>query len=99
MLQRLRDEAHRFAINFHREKRSKSMIDSVLDDIPGLGPTKKKALLAKFGSLKKISQASIEELVEVKGINAALADVIAQTLWKNSGDVAVNMTTGEIIEL
>ena len=99
MLQRLRDEAHRFAINFHREKRSKSMVDSVLDDIPGLGPTKKKALLAKFGSLKKISQASTEELAEVKGINAALAEVIAQKLWKNSGDVAVNMTTGEIIEL
>ncbi|MCX6405163.1 MAG: excinuclease ABC subunit UvrC, partial [Actinobacteria bacterium] len=99
LLQRLRDEAHRFAINFHREKRSKSMIDSVLDDIPGLGPAKKKALLAKFGSLKKISQASTEELAEVKGINAALAEVIAQKLWKNSGDVAVNMTTGEIIEL
>ena len=99
MLQRLRDEAHRFAINFHREKRSKSMVDSVLDDIPGLGPTKKKALLAKFGSLKKVSQASTEELAEVNGINAALAEVIAQKLWKNSGDFAVNMTTGEIIEL
>jgi len=99
MLQRLRDEAHRFAINFHREKRSKSMIDSVLDDIAGLGPTKKKALLNKFGSLKKMSQATAEELAQVKGINSALADVIAQTLSKNSGDVAVNMTTGEIIEL
>jgi len=99
MLQRLRDEAHRFAINFHRDKRSKSMVESVLDDITGLGPAKKKALLAKFGSLKGVAQATPDELAQVSGITSALAQAIAETLQVTSGEVAVNVTTGEIIDL
>jgi excinuclease ABC subunit C len=73
MLQRLRDESHRFAITFHRQKRAKSMISSVLDGIPGLGPAKQKALLKHFGSVKRIRAAGIDQLQEVQGIGAALA--------------------------
>ena len=100
MLQRLRDEAHRFAITFHRQRRSRSMIDSILDDIPGLGPVKKKHLLKHFGSLKRLKVASVEEIASVKGVNEALAQAISQALGKDSGSAsAVNVTTGEIIDL
>jgi excinuclease ABC subunit C len=64
LLQRVRDEAHRFAITYHRKLRSRSMIDSTLDDVPGIGPTRKKALLKRFGSLKRIRSATHEELQE-----------------------------------
>ena len=99
MLQRVRDEAHRFAITLHRNRRSKGMVDSQLDDIPGLGPVKKKALLAHFGSLKKISQATQEQLQEVVGIGPSQATEIRQFLAQdNSSESAVNTATGEIIE-
>jgi excinuclease ABC subunit C len=99
MLQRVRDEAHRFAITLHRNRRSKGMVDSVLDDVPGLGPIKKKAVLAHFGSLKKVAQASVEELAEVSGIGPLQAEQIWQFLnAENTGEVAVNTATGEIIE-
>ena len=99
MLQRVRDEAHRFAISLHRNRRSKGMVDSRLDDIAGLGPVKKKALLAHFGSLKKISQASQDQLQEVAGIGPSQAAQIWQFLEQdNSRDSAVNTATGEIIE-
>jgi excinuclease ABC subunit C len=99
MLQRVRDEAHRFAITLHRNRRSKGMVDSQLDDIPGLGPVKKKALLAHFGSLKKISQATQEQLQEVAGIGPSQATEIRQFLAQdNSSESAVNTATGEIIE-
>ena len=99
MLQRVRDEAHRFAISLHRNRRSKGMVDSRLDDIAGLGPVKKKALLAHFGSLKKISQASQDQLQEVAGIGPSQAAQIWQFLdLDNSRDSAVNTATGEIIE-
>lgn len=68
LLQKIRDEAHRQAIEFHRKRRSKRTISSALDDIPGIGPIKKKRLLQKFGSVKAIRAASIEELKSVKGI-------------------------------
>ncbi|MBU6348029.1 MAG: excinuclease ABC subunit UvrC, partial [Actinomycetales bacterium] len=99
MLQRLRDEAHRFAITFHRDKRSKSMTESVLDDITGLGPIKQKALLKKFGSVKRIRQASVMELCEVPGINVTLAETIARKLSATGPEMVVDTTTGEIIEL
>jgi excinuclease ABC subunit C len=67
LLQRIRDEAHRFAISFHRKKRSKSMVESALDDIAGLGATRKKALLRHFGSLKRLKAASVEDVMEVQG--------------------------------
>jgi excinuclease ABC subunit C len=75
------------------------MVDSVLDDIPGLGPAKKKAVLAHFGSLKKVAAATVEELTEVPGIGPIQAEQIWQFLNnENAGEVAVNTATGEIIE-
>jgi excinuclease ABC subunit C len=62
LLQRLRDEAHRFAISFHRELRGKRMTKSVLDEIPGLGPSRKKRLVAELGGVGKVKTASLEEL-------------------------------------
>ncbi|MDH5607508.1 MAG: excinuclease ABC subunit UvrC, partial [Anaerolineae bacterium] len=76
LLQRIRDEAHRFAITAHRKQRSKKGIASTLDAVPGIGPSKRKALLSQFGSLKKIKQASLEELTQVKGITEDLAQAI-----------------------
>ena len=99
LLQRIRDEAHRFAITHHRERRSKSMVDSVLDEIAGLGPVKKKALLAKFGSLKKIRAASIEDLLTVPGIGPKQAqEIIAKLLENTPATTSFNATTGEIID-
>jgi excinuclease ABC subunit C len=100
MLQRVRDEANRFAITFQRERRSKSMVASPLDAIPGLGPVKKKALLAAFGSLKKIQLATEQELMAVSGIGEVQAHEIRIALASNIPQVgAVNMATGEIIDL
>jgi excinuclease ABC subunit C len=73
MLQRLRDESHRFAITFHRQKRAKSMITSALDGVPGLGPSKQKALLKHFGSVKRIRAASLDQLQEAQGVGRSLA--------------------------
>lgn len=84
MLQRLRDESHRFAIQAHRSKRSKSMIQSVLDTVPGLGEKRRKDLLKHFGSLKKIRAASVEELQAVAGIGPKLAQTIYDTLAEDS---------------
>ncbi|MGB5434021.1 MAG: excinuclease ABC subunit C, partial [Acidimicrobiia bacterium] len=77
LLQRVRDEAHRFAITYHRKVRGKKMIDSVLDAAPGIGPARKKALIRQFGSLKQIRDASKEELAEI------LPDSVAVTLWES----------------
>lgn len=65
LLQRVRDEAHRFAVTYHRQLRARSMIDSILDDVPGIGPGRKKALVKRFGSVKKMRQASRADLAEV----------------------------------
>ncbi len=75
-LQRLRDEAHRFAIGRHRNKRSKSLTTSALDDIPGIGGTRKRALLQHFGSRAGVEAATINELAKVKGISKGTAQVI-----------------------
>ncbi|MCX8453952.1 excinuclease ABC subunit UvrC [Paenarthrobacter ureafaciens] len=102
LLQRIRDEAHRFAITFHRQKRGKAMTVSALDGVPGLGEAKRKALVAHFGSLKKIKAASVEELTSAKGIGPALAAAVVRHLGsaENTEDAApaINMTTGEILE-
>ena len=101
LLQRIRDEAHRFAISFHRQKRGKAMTASVLDGVPGLGESKRKALLAEFGSVKKIKAATATELTAAKGIGPSLAEAIVTHFSNNDGDAvvpAVNMTTGEILE-
>jgi excinuclease ABC subunit C len=80
LVQRVRDEAHRFAITFHRSTRSKKTFKSQLDDIPGVGPTRKKALVRKFGSVRAIREASIEELLQVDGINRSVAEAIKANL-------------------
>ena len=97
LVQRLRDEAHRFAITFHRAKRSKSMIESELDKVPGLGKAKQDALRRHFGSMKKIRAASVEDLMQVKGVGEKLANIIKVSL-EGSSSGAVNMTTGEILD-
>lgn len=78
LIQRIRDEAHRFAITFHRSKRGKEMVKSALDTVPGLGPAKREALIKHFGSLKQLSEASTEELQEVPGIGPAMAQKIRE---------------------
>ncbi|HEY3949777.1 excinuclease ABC subunit UvrC [Phenylobacterium sp.] len=75
-LQRLRDEAHRFAIGTHRAKRAAAMIKNPLDEIEGVGPGRKRALLAAFGSARGVSRAGVEDLAKVEGVNAALAERI-----------------------
>jgi excinuclease ABC subunit C len=80
LVQRVRDEAHRFAITAHRARRSKQGMASVLDSIPGIGPAKRKALLLHFGSVDKIRAATLEALLEVPGINLTLANVIRASL-------------------
>ena len=80
LVQRIRDEAHRFAVTFHRVKRSKSSFHSQLDDVPGIGPKKKKALIRTFGSVRGIKGASLEELAAVEGITPQLATQIKSIL-------------------
>jgi excinuclease ABC subunit C len=76
LLKRIRDESHRFAITFHRKLRGKKMVESELDEIPGLGPARKKALIQHFGSLDKVRLASVEEVAKVKGFGPALAEKV-----------------------
>ncbi|HRU94805.1 MAG TPA: excinuclease ABC subunit UvrC [Anaerolineae bacterium] len=76
LLRRIRDEAHRFAITYHRQRRQKRGLASQLDEIPGIGPVKRRGLLSHFGSLAAIQSASIEELTQVRGISTTLATVI-----------------------
>ena len=98
LLQRLRDEAHRFANTFHRQRRSRSMTRSALDGVPGLGEARRKALLARFGSVKRIRASGVEELAETPGIGPALAARIAAELATKESGPAVNLTTGEVID-
>ncbi len=80
LLQRVRDEAHRFAIGFHRSKRAKRMTASALDDIAGLGPTRKNALVKHFGSVAKLREATLDEIVAVPGIGRATAQIVHDAL-------------------
>jgi len=99
LLQRVRDEAHRFAIAHHRNRRSKTMVESVLDDVPGLGEVRRKVLLRHFGSLKKLRAASVEEIAQLPGFGRRTAESICVALAKAQGNAqpAVNMSTGEIL--
>ena len=83
-VQRLRDEAHRFAIGTHRAKRSKAIKQSTLDEIPGIGPTRKRALLDHFGTVKAIGRAGLGDLMEVAGISQAMAETIVN--WFHEGE-------------
>ncbi|CAN2193187.1 UvrC Nuclease subunit of the excinuclease complex [Candidatus Nanopelagicaceae bacterium] len=96
LLQRIRDEAHRFAITFHRSRRSKVMLESLLDEIPGLGSARRAALLDRFGSVTAIRKAAVSELATTPGIGEKLAETIAQSLAQIGKGEQVNMTTGEI---
>lgn len=98
LLQRVRDEAHRFAISFHRQRRSKSMTVSALDEIPGLGEVKRKALLKRFGSVKKIRAATTAEIEQVEGIGPRLAEAISSRLRQDESAPSVNVTTGEVLD-
>jgi len=99
LLQRVRDEAHRFAVTFHRERRSKAMTASVLDDIPGLGAARKQALLRHFGSVKRLRGADVDAIREVSGIGPGLALTIREHLAGQSQPApAVNVSTGEVLD-
>jgi len=86
LLQRVRDEAHRFAIAYHRQKRGKAATASVLDDIPGLGPARRATLLKHFGSVRKLRAASVEEIAAVPGIGPKLATTIVAALGSSHGE-------------
>ncbi len=96
LLQRVRDEAHRTAVRYQRQKRSARMTRSALDDIPGLGPARRAAVLAHFGSVRRLRGASPEEISQVPGIGVELARRIGEALAE-PGAHAVNVTTGEIL--
>jgi excinuclease ABC subunit C len=98
LLQRVRDEAHRFAITHHRGRRSASMVESLLDEVPGLGEIRRKALITYFGSLRKLRAATVEQIAEVPGIGPRTATAIKEALSGQEVPVAINMTTGEVIE-
>ncbi|CAI9415053.1 excinuclease ABC subunit UvrC [Nocardioides sp. T2.26MG-1] len=103
LLQRIRDEAHRFAITHHRSRRSKSMVESLLDDVPGLGEVRRKTLIKHFGSLKRLREATAEEIAQVPGIGARTAGAIKDAVSRSTGKtgpaiVSVNTATGEIEE-
>ncbi|MEU4594548.1 excinuclease ABC subunit UvrC [Micromonospora aurantiaca (nom. illeg.)] len=88
LLQRVRDEAHRFAITFHRQRRSKRMTESALDNVPGLGEVRRKALLRHFGSLKRLSSATVEEITEVPGVGRRTAEAILAALDGSTTEAA-----------
>jgi excinuclease ABC subunit C len=98
LLQRVRDEAHRFAITFHRQRRSKSMVESALDEVPGLGDTRRRALLKRFGSMKRLRAATVEELASVPGIGPRTAVAVREAVSRHRPAPAVNTATGEILD-
>ncbi|TGN77703.1 excinuclease ABC subunit UvrC [Streptomyces bauhiniae] len=99
LLQRVRDEAHRFAITYQRAKRAKRLRSGPLDEVPGLGETRKQALIKHFGSVKRLRAATIEQIQEVPGIGRKTAETIAVALARSAPAApAVNTATGEIID-
>ncbi|MFF5003077.1 excinuclease ABC subunit UvrC [Streptomyces phaeochromogenes] len=99
LLQRVRDEAHRFAITYQRAKRARRFRASPLDDVPGLGETRKQALIKHFGSVKKLRSATIDQICEVPGIGRKTAEAITVALAQAAPAApAVNTATGEIME-
>ncbi|MEU9434411.1 excinuclease ABC subunit UvrC [Streptomyces sp. NPDC048252] len=99
LLQRVRDEAHRFAITYQRTKRAKRFRAGPLDEVPGLGETRKQALIKHFGSVKRLRAATIEQICEVPGIGRKTAETIAVALARAASPApAVNTATGEIID-
>ena len=98
LLQKVRDEAHRFAINFHRSKRSKVMLESLLDQISGLGEVRRKSLLTHFGSVTALKSATLSELSAVPGIGEKMANTIIDQIKNQAEQVGVDMQSGEILD-
>lgn len=105
LMQRIRDEAHRFAITFHRSQRKKSMLSSVLKELPGVGESKQKALMKHFGSIKKLRAADAESIQKVPGFGPVLAEKVVAALKKDENtsnadvkNLTINATTGEILD-
>jgi excinuclease ABC subunit C len=99
LLQRIRDEAHRFAITFHRSRRSKVMLESVLDEINQLGHVRRSALLDRFGSVSAIRKATVEDIAATPGIGAKIALIVVDhlaALGESALTTSVDMSTGEI---
>ncbi|NCY10817.1 MAG: excinuclease ABC subunit UvrC [Actinobacteria bacterium] len=98
LVQRIRDEAHRFAITFHRSKRSKLMLESLLDEIDNLGEVRRAVLLEHFGSIAALSKASFEQIAALPGIGPKSAESIVSSLANSESSYSVDTSTGEIIE-
>ncbi|NDD60146.1 MAG: excinuclease ABC subunit UvrC, partial [Actinobacteria bacterium] len=98
LVQRVRDEAHRFAVTFHRSKRSHLMLESLLDEIPSLGEVRIKALIDYFGSVAALRKASVDEIGSVPGIGEKTARIIKSFLEESSASSFIDTQTGEIIE-
>ena len=98
LVQRIRDEAHRFAVTFHRSKRSKLMLESLLDEISNLGEVRRAVLLENFGSIAALSKASLEEIAALPGIGPKSAESIVAGLANTASGYLVDTSTGEIIE-
>ncbi|HEY6566186.1 MAG TPA: excinuclease ABC subunit UvrC [Actinomycetota bacterium] len=96
VLQHLRDEAHRFAITYHRQKREKRALASPLDDIPGVGPARKKALLKRFGSLTRLRGAPVEEIAATPGIGPELAASIHESLHRVGANAGLGTPPGVV---
>ena len=98
LITRIQDEAHRFAIEYHRSLRSKSQVRSILDDIPGIGDTRRKALMKHFQSIEAVQAASEEELAQVPGMNRAAAESVYRFFRKKKEDVPVEVVeeTGNV---
>jgi excinuclease ABC subunit C len=96
LVQRIRDEAHRFAITFHRSKRSKLMLESLLDEVPGLGETRRLSLLEHFGSIAELRKSNLEQVAAVPGIGEKTASAIFEALAIENSSYQIDTTTGEI---
>jgi excinuclease ABC subunit C len=98
LLQRVRDEAHRFAITHHRNRRSRTMVESFLDEVPGLGEIRRKSLIKHFGSMRRLRSASIDDIAAVPGIGSTTATAIHDALKNQPRATSLNTATGEIKE-
>ena len=98
LVQRVRDEAHRFAITFHRSKRSRLMVESLLDEIPALGEVRRQALLEHFGSVAALKKATLEEISQLPGIGVKTAESIVKALNAVESQTHVDTATGEILD-
>ena len=97
LLQRIRDEAHRFAITFHRSRRSRAMLESLLDGVPQLGDVRRKALLDHFGSVSALRKASTDQIALIPGIGSKIAEIIAESISREK-HVLFDAQTGEVLK-